>query len=77
MTLPAPHYWRNVLIIVPIVGTTLATIVFILRLCCRYVVAHKFRVEDLLMGVGLLCTYGVAICQVYCKYFSHFATVVP
>ncbi|KAJ5198704.1 uncharacterized protein N7498_007821 [Penicillium cinerascens] len=65
MTLPGPHYWRNVLIIVPIIGTAIATIFFILRLCCRYVVAQKFRVEDLLMGMELLCTYRVAICQVY------------
>lgn len=77
MTLPASHYWRNVLIIVPIVGTAIATIFFILRLCCRYVVARKFRVEDLLMGMGLLCTYGVAICQVYCMYLGLFTTGVP
>ncbi|KAJ5604537.1 hypothetical protein N7510_009691, partial [Penicillium lagena] len=75
MTLPAPDHWRNALIIVPIVGTTVATIFFILRLCCRYVVAHKLRVEDLLMGMGLLCTYGVATCQVYCKYLGLFSTL--
>lgn len=66
--MPQSHYWRDVLIIVPIVGTTIATIFFIIRLSCRYFVAHKLRVEDLLMGMGLLCTYGVAICVVYCKY---------
>lgn len=66
MEVPPSHYWRNVLIIVPIV----ATIFFILRLYYRNVVAHKLRVDDILMGMGLLCTYGVATCQVYCKYLG-------
>ncbi|KAJ5999569.1 hypothetical protein N7451_007379, partial [Penicillium sp. IBT 35674x] len=59
------HYWRNVLIIVPIVGTAVATVIFCLRLYARYITVHQLRVEDILMGMGVLCTYGVAICTIY------------
>ncbi|KAJ5152570.1 uncharacterized protein N7482_009048 [Penicillium canariense] len=62
---PADH-WRDVLIILPIVATTVATGIFVLRLYARYLVVHGLRIEDLLMGMGLLCTYGYATYVVYC-----------
>ncbi|KAJ5087142.1 hypothetical protein N7456_010758, partial [Penicillium angulare] len=64
------HHWRKILIIIPIVGTAVATIVFVLRLYARHIAVHTLRVEDLLMGMGLLCTYGVAICTVYSAFYG-------
>lgn len=65
--LHGPDYWKHVLIIVPIVGTAFATLCFTLRIYSRLKVLRGLRVEDILMGVGLICTYGVAACTVYCK----------
>jgi hypothetical protein len=62
-----PDYWRNVLIVVPIVCTAFAAAVFALRIYSRLRVIHGLRIEDVLMGAGLLCTCGVAACIVYCK----------
>ncbi|KAJ5931146.1 hypothetical protein N7466_006639 [Penicillium verhagenii] len=59
------HHWRDILIIVPVVGTAVATVVFFLRLYARYITVRRLRVEDILMGMGLLCTYGVAVCTIY------------
>lgn len=53
-----PYYWRNVLIITPIIGTTVATICFVLRLLCRYTVKHKLRVEDLVSDTDVPGTWG-------------------
>ncbi|KAJ5110413.1 hypothetical protein N7532_000948 [Penicillium argentinense] len=61
---PSQH-WREVLIIVPLVGTAVATIVYVLRVYARHIVTQKLRIEDLLMGIGLFFTWGVAGCIVY------------
>lgn len=61
----ADTHWRIVLIVVPIVGTAIATIVYILRLYARHIVTQKLRIEDFFMGMGLFFTWGVAICIVY------------
>ncbi|KAJ5344357.1 uncharacterized protein N7506_002722 [Penicillium brevicompactum] len=63
--LHGPDYWKHVLIIVPIVATAFATLCFTLRIYSRLKVLRGLRVEDILMGVGLICTYGVAACIVY------------
>ncbi|KAJ5306934.1 hypothetical protein N7508_005949, partial [Penicillium antarcticum] len=60
-----PDHWKAVLIIVPIVCTGLAMACFLLRLYSNFLAHHKLRIEDALMGAGLLCTWGVAICIVY------------
>jgi hypothetical protein len=66
-----PHsradHWEAVLIIVPTVCTGLATACFLLRLYSRCLATHKLRIEDALMGAGLLCTWGAAISIVYCE----------
>lgn len=62
-----PDYWKNVLIIVPIVCTAFATLCFMLRIYSRLKVLRGLRVEDVLMGVGLILTSGVAACIVYCE----------
>lgn len=50
-------YWKNVLIIVPIVGAGIATIVYLLRLYSRRLAAVGLLLEDLLMGIGLIISY--------------------
>jgi hypothetical protein len=52
-------------ITVPIVGTATATVFYLLRVYSRQLVVHGIGIEDALMGLGLLFTYGVAICIVY------------
>ncbi|OJJ32622.1 hypothetical protein ASPWEDRAFT_174069 [Aspergillus wentii DTO 134E9] len=59
-----PDYWRNILVVVPIVGTSVATIVYLLRLSCRYLSGTHIKAEDILMGIGLFFTYGVTGCHV-------------
>ncbi|KAJ5905986.1 uncharacterized protein N7473_002902 [Penicillium subrubescens] len=50
-------YWKNVLIIVPIVGAGTATVVYLLRLYSRRLAAVGLLLEDLLMGIGLIISY--------------------
>jgi hypothetical protein len=63
-----PDYWKDILIIVPVVCTAFATFCYGLRIYSRLKVLHGLRVEDILMGAGLICTYGVAACTIYCKF---------
>ncbi|KAJ6076167.1 hypothetical protein N7499_008148 [Penicillium canescens] len=58
-------HWKIVLIVVPIVATGTATAFYLLRIYSRIKVLHGLRAEDILMGAGLICTYGVASCIVY------------
>ncbi|KAJ5766089.1 uncharacterized protein N7511_003705 [Penicillium nucicola] len=60
-----PEHWEAVLINVPIVCTGVATACYALRLFSRYLLDHKLRIEDGMMGAGVICTWGVAICIVY------------
>ncbi|KAJ5771065.1 uncharacterized protein N7511_003116 [Penicillium nucicola] len=62
-----PDHWKTELIVIPIVASVTATAVYFLRIYCRIKVLHGLRIEDILMGAGLICTYGVATCIVYCK----------
>ncbi|OQE18638.1 hypothetical protein PENSTE_c017G06150 [Penicillium steckii] len=57
--------WKQILIIVPIVGTASATILYVLRLYARHMITQKLRIEDIIMGLGLIFTWGVAACVVY------------
>ncbi|GLA10021.1 hypothetical protein AnigIFM60653_001161 [Aspergillus niger] len=57
MTSEENRYWRNVLTIVPIVGTALATLSYVLRLYSRRFTTAGLKVEDWLMGAGLLLSY--------------------
>ncbi|KAJ5216693.1 uncharacterized protein N7469_011558 [Penicillium citrinum] len=61
-------HWKQVLIIVPIVGTTIATIIYVLRLFARHMITQKLRIEDIIMGLGLIFTWGVAGCVVYAAF---------
>ncbi|KAE8347393.1 hypothetical protein BDV24DRAFT_173266 [Aspergillus arachidicola] len=64
-TLGVSDYWRNVLIVVPIICGTLATAIFLLRLYYRRVESTAFKIEDLLMGLGLFFSYGITACTTF------------
>ncbi|KAA8646018.1 uncharacterized protein ATNIH1004_007440 [Aspergillus tanneri] len=55
-------YWSYVLVSVSIISGTLATIIFVLRLCCRRFGGAGIKSEDFLMGIGLLFSYGLVVC---------------
>lgn len=64
-------YWKNVLTIVPIVGSCVATIVYFLRLFARRVGGTtKWQLEDVLMGIGVLISYGATAFVVYSQFNS-------
>ncbi|KAH8429215.1 uncharacterized protein LDX57_006882 [Aspergillus melleus] len=65
MTYEENKYWKNVLTVVPIVGAALATISYALRLFSRKFTAAGFKLEDLLMGIGLLISYCATAFVVY------------
>ncbi|GFG13385.1 hypothetical protein IFM5058_06420 [Aspergillus udagawae] len=50
-------YWKDVLTIVPIVGASVATVTYLLRLYSRRLTAAGFFLEDILMGIGLILSY--------------------
>ncbi|GAQ35241.1 integral membrane protein [Aspergillus niger] len=57
MTYEENRYWKNVLTIVPIIGAALATVSYVLRLYSRRFTTAGLKVEDWLMGVGLILSY--------------------
>jgi hypothetical protein len=64
-------YWKDVLIIVPIVGASTATIVYLLRLYSRRLAAVGLLLEDLLMGIGLIISYCATAFVVQSEYPFH------
>lgn len=46
-------------------GKAIATVFYLLRVYSRQLIVHGIGIEDALMDLGLLFTYGVAICIVY------------
>lgn len=64
-------YWKDVLIIVPIVGAGTATLVYLLRLYSRRLAAVGLLLEDLLMGIGLLISYCATAFVVQSEHFFH------
>ena len=55
------NYWQTVLITVPIIGATFATLIFLLRLYSRLLTNIKLDIGDLFMFFGLLFSYGATI----------------
>ena len=51
-------YQKSIVIAVPIVFAFLSTVVFVARLYARRFSASKFGIDDLLMAVGLLLSFG-------------------
>ncbi|KAK1142938.1 hypothetical protein N8T08_007179 [Aspergillus melleus] len=77
MTYEENKYWKNVLTVVPIVGAALATISYALRLFSRRFTAAGFKLEDLLMGIGLLISYCATAFVVYSECPIESATLRP
>lgn len=64
-------YWKNVLTIVPIVASGVATIIYGLRLFARRTgTSSGWQLEDLLMGIGVFVSYGATIFVVYSPFTS-------
>ncbi|PYH91578.1 integral membrane protein [Aspergillus ellipticus CBS 707.79] len=57
MTYEENRYWKNVLTIVPICGAAVATVSYLLRLYSRRFTSAGLKLEDWLMGMGLLISY--------------------
>ncbi|KAI9924930.1 hypothetical protein MW887_006336 [Aspergillus wentii] len=60
----SPEAWRNVLIVVPLLGAALATVFFFLRVYSRRVSGVGLKTEDFLAGIGLVASYGVTVCVI-------------
>ncbi|KAB8069689.1 hypothetical protein BDV29DRAFT_194694 [Aspergillus leporis] len=56
---------KNVLTVVPIVGAALATLTYILRLVSCRISTVGLRLEDLLMGIGLILSYCATAFVIY------------
>ena len=63
-------YWKNVLTVVPIVGAAIATLTYILRLVSCRISTVGLRLEDFLMGIGLILSYCATAFVVYSKFLS-------
>jgi hypothetical protein len=61
-------YWKNVLTVVPIVGAALATLTYILRLVSCRISTVGLRLEDLLMGIGLILSYCATAFVIYSRF---------
>jgi hypothetical protein len=59
-----PNHWSRTLIAIAIMTMTLATISFVLRLYSRQKTNWKLAIEDMFMGLGLLCSYGLNVCVI-------------
>ncbi|KAE8317698.1 hypothetical protein BDV41DRAFT_561235 [Aspergillus transmontanensis] len=58
-------YWKNVLTVVPIVGAAIATLTYLLRLVSCRISTVGLRLEDLLMGIGLILSYCATAFVIY------------
>ncbi|KAB8274905.1 hypothetical protein BDV30DRAFT_248169 [Aspergillus minisclerotigenes] len=58
-------YWKNVLTVVPIVGAAIATLTYLLRLVSCRISTAGLRLEDLLMGIGLILSYCATAFVIY------------
>ncbi|BCS26978.1 uncharacterized protein APUU_60026A [Aspergillus puulaauensis] len=54
-------HWSTVLVVVPIVGISVATLFFFLRLVSRRLSQQRLDIGDLFMGLGLLFCYAVSL----------------
>ncbi|KAL3263006.1 hypothetical protein ABHI18_002215 [Aspergillus niger] len=58
------NHWGITLVVVPIVACVVTTLFFILRLYSRRLVRQKLDLGDVLMGIGLVFSYGLTLCAV-------------
>ncbi|RFU31621.1 hypothetical protein B7463_g4708, partial [Scytalidium lignicola] len=59
------EYWKTVSVVVVVVFAGLATLAYALRMCAAKISSGKFKVEDYLMGMGLLLSYGATVATVF------------
>ncbi|KAL2788197.1 hypothetical protein BJX66DRAFT_340471 [Aspergillus keveii] len=60
--------WSQILITIAFVGVILATVFFLLRLYCRRKTNWKLAIEDLVLGFGLVFSYGLSTCIIIAAY---------
>jgi hypothetical protein len=68
--------WADVLTVVPIVSAVLATLIYLLRLYSRRLGGSGFMIEDALMGIGLLLSYGATIFVIYSQWILFFPPAI-
>ena len=61
------RYQKNITIAVPLVFAILSTLVYVVRLYARRTSAARIGVDDLLMGIGLLLSFGATAGVVWSK----------
>jgi hypothetical protein len=58
------EYWKTVSVVVVLVFAGLATLAYALRMYAARISSGKFKVEDYLMGIGLLLSYGATVATI-------------
>lgn len=58
------EYWKTVSTVVVLVFAGLATLAYALRMYAMRISLGKVKVEDILMGIGLLLSYGATVATV-------------
>lgn len=58
------EYWKTVSTVVVLVFAGLATLAYALRMYAVRISSGKFKIEDYLMGIGLLLSYGATVATV-------------
>ena len=58
------EYWKTVSIVVVLVFASLATLTYALRMYAARISSGRFKVEDYLMGIGLLLSYGATVATI-------------
>jgi hypothetical protein len=58
------EYWKTVTVAVVLVFSCLATLAYALRMYAARIASGRFKVEDYLMGIGLLLSYGATIATI-------------
>ena len=58
------EYWKTVSVVVVLVFAGLATIAYALRMYAARISSGRFKVEDYLMGIGLLLSYGATVATI-------------
>lgn len=64
------EYWKTVSVVIVFVFAGLATLAFALRMYSARISSGKFRVEDYLMGIGLLLSYGATFATILSEFLE-------
>lgn len=58
------EYWKTVSVVVVLAFAGLATLAYALRMYAARISSGRFKVEDYLMGIGLLLSYGATVATI-------------